>query len=375
MYLVLTFDVESNLGSKEILYDLPNTLNILSSFPEIKCTFNVASHALNINKKNIQNILDQGHEIAAHGYKHDMNWADKTLEEQELLIKKAKNQLESELNTEIVGWATPRGNMHSANIDLLRKYGFLYVRDKAYINYFQCIPLRYQNEEILNLPRFGYDESVFMKRNIIQKIYSLFEHKESKKFIFDLNKFSLDWDSSMIYLYLENLYNYKRYIENSYLVTNLHPFRIAENKELERAFVHFLEKIALDREVTSMTAKDFCREIKNKELVFKDESHKKYSTILDKKYLEIIPRELPNIALVYNKCDSCYEGDVEIGVNYSKYSFLSALKYINSNYGLICDWSKKSINYELDLLNNKIKLRLSLPPYSTTRIYIGRRSE
>lgn len=372
MYLILTFDVESNLGSKEIFYDLPNTLNILSSFPEIKCTFNVASQALNINKKNIQNILDQGHEIAAHGYRHDMNWADKTLEEQELLIKKAKNQLESELNTEIVGWATPRGNMHSANIDLLRKYGFLYVRDKAYINYFQYIPLRAQNEEILDLPRFGYDESVFMKRNIIQKIYSLFGHKKPKKFIFDLNKFSLDWDSSMIYSYLENLYNYKKYIENTYLVTNLHPFRIAENKELEHAFVHFLEMVALDKEVTSMTAKDFCRKIKNKELVFKYEPHKKYSPLLDKKYLEIIPRELPNIALIYNKYDSFYEGNVEIVVSYSKLLLLNMLKYINSNYGLICDWNKKSIDYELDLSNNKIKLSFSLPPYSTTRIYIGR---
>ena len=173
MYQILTFDIESNLGEKEILIDLPEVLNILSSFPKIECTFNVAAHAVNINKKNIQRIIDDGHEVAAHGYKHDLNWNAKPLNEQEKLIIKAKNLLESVLETNVVGWATPIGNEHSANIELLKKHGFLYVRDKSHLNYYRFIPPKVHSDGFVELPRFGYDESGFMKRDFMCNIYRL----------------------------------------------------------------------------------------------------------------------------------------------------------------------------------------------------------
>ena len=362
------------MGGREITYDLPYTLDILSSFPKIKCTFNVAAHAVNISKKNIQEILDKGHEIAAHGYKHDMDWNAKPLDEQEQLIIKAKNLLEYELETSIIGWATPRGNEHHANIDLLKKHGFLYVRDESYLNYYQFIPPNVHNDGFVELPRFGYDETGFMQRNKICK-FLLSVFKIEKTPFCDIMKLCPDWTSDVIYEYLENMYHYKKHVECSYLITNLHPARIGENKELEKAFVNFLELISNDKDVEILRAKDFAKKLINREIDISNTTLMNNTSGVQPKNgdLTIIHRDLPELALIFNSSMYGYSGKVVIDVNRPQLAILKLLKAnIIKKYDLICDWNKKKVEYNIDIRSKRVVLHLHLPPHSTTRLYIGR---
>jgi len=371
MYLILTFDIESNMGEREITYDLPYVLDILSSFPEIKGTFNVAAYAVNISKNNIQRILDEGHEIAAHGYRHDMNWNVKSLDEQEKLIIKAKNLLESVLETKIVGWATPRGNEHHANVELLKKHGFLYVRDKSYTNYYQFIPPKIHPDGFVELPRFGYDETTFMRRSPICKILLNFFQIEKMPFC-DIMKLYPDWTSDLIYEHLKNMYYYKKHIEGSYLITNLHPARIGENKELEKAFVNFLELISNDKGVEILRAKDFAKRLVNREINITNTTLLNNITKAQSKNenLRIIHRNLPELVLIFNSSMHSYSGKIAIDLNLSQLLILKLLKIIKK-YDLICDWNRKKVKYNLDITNRRVVLYLHLPPYSTTRLYIG----
>lgn len=374
MYFILTFDVESNMGEKEITHDLPRTLDILSAFPKIKCTFNVAAHAVNISKKNIQEILDKGYEIAAHGYKHDMDWNAKPLDEQEKLILKAKSLLESELETKIVGWATPRGNEHHANIDLLKKHGFLYVRDESYLNYYQFIPPKVHNDGFVELPRFGYDETGFMQRNRICK-FLLSVFKIEKTPFCDIMKLHPDWTSDMIYEYLKNMYHYKKHIDRSYLITNLHPARIGENKELEKAFVNFLELLSGDKSLISLIAKDFAKKLINREI---DIANSTLGCNADEvssknKDLTIIHRDIPELALIFNSSMYGYSGKVVTNANFLQLLILKLLKAnIITKYDLIYDWSKKKVKYDLDIKDRRVTLYMELPPYSTSKMGIGK---
>jgi peptidoglycan/xylan/chitin deacetylase (PgdA/CDA1 family) len=374
MYLILTFDVESNMGEKEITHDLPRTLDILSAFPKIKCTFNVAAHAINISKKNIREILDNSHEIAAHGYKHDMNWNVKPLDEQEKLIIKAKSLLESELETKIVGWATPRGNEHHANIGLLKKYEFLYVRDKSYLNYYQFIPPKVHSDGFVELPRFGYDECGFMQRNTICSF--LFNFSKIEKIPFcDIMKLYPDWTSDRIYEYFKNMYHYKKHVERSYLITNLHPARIGENKELEKAFVDFLELISNDKGVEIFRAKDFAKKLINREIDITNSTLMCNAVEVSSKNedLTIIHRGTPDLALIFNSSMYGYTGKVVTNANFLQLLILKLLKTnIIKKYDLIYDWSKKKVKYDLDIKDRRVTLYMELPPYSTSKMGIGK---
>lgn len=313
----------------------------------------MAAHAINISKKNIREILDNSHEIAAHGYKHDMSWNVKPLDEQEKIIIKAKNLLESELETKIVGWATPRGNEHHANIELLKKHGFLYVRDKSYINYYQFIPPKVHSDGFVELPRFGYDECGFMQRNTICSFLLNFSKIEKIPFC-NLLKLHPDWTSDLIYEYLKNMYHYKKHVDRSYLITNLHPARIGENKELEKAFVNFLELISNDKGVEILIAKDFAKKVINKEIditkKMKTDNNNDPISKNEKGYLTIIHRGTPDLALIFNSSIHDYSGKVVTNANFLQLLILKLLKTnIINKYDLIYDGSKKRLNMTLIL--------------------------
>lgn len=381
MYQILTFDIESNLGEKEIIMDIPKLLNILSLFPKIKCTFNVAAHAINISKKNIQRIVDEGHEVAAHGYKHDMNWNVKPFNEQEKLIIKAKNILESGLETSIVGWATPVGNKHSANVELLKKHGFIYVRDKSYLNYYQFVPLKV-SDGFVELVRFGYDESGFMKRNFVCNIYRILNlWRYDKPMVFcNILRYYPDWTSQMIYEYLKNMYLYKKHVECSYLINNLHPARIVDNKELEKAFIDYLEFISKDKDIEILRARDFAKKLIDKEINLSKVHRTSQNNCLinnnlitKNEDLIIVNRNLIELAIIFNSSIKEIKGKTVIEANLPQILILKMLKAnITKKYGLIYDWNKEKIKYEIDIKSKKITLDLNIPAFSTSKICIGK---
>ena len=364
MYVILTFDVESCLGDEEITQALPYTLDILSNYPRVKCTFNVSARSVCINREAVHRISDEGHEIAAHGYRHDMDWETKDKNEQEELIIKAKTLLQSKLGTEIVGWATPRGNKHSADVGLLKKHGFLYVRDRSYTNYHQFI-LPEVSAGFADIPRFGYDETTFMKTSFIEFI--LKKTVLSNRFF----KRRPDWQHHQIYQYLRNMLDYKMDLEQTYLVTNLHPCHIWGNTELEIAFVRFLDYLCSKDNVRVMPAKDFAKGLINREIILKESGYHADSLSIDVSYnTRIESRNLPEVALVFNSSPARFSGLLTIKVGLIKALVLSVIKYTGF-FKLVCGWSKRILSYRVNLLRRQLTVDVSLPPYSTSIYYIG----
>jgi len=378
MYLILTFDVESNLGEKEITHHLPRLLDILSAYPQIKCTFNVAAHSVEIDRESVQRVLDEGHEVATHGYRHDMNWNVKTKEEQEGLIVKAKALLEAKLGTEVVGWATPRGNEHHADIKLLKKHDFLYVRDRSYRDYYQFIPPKI-SDGFVELPRFGCDESCFMKRSfihtVVYPILGVSQYGDQpgilrKLFGSPSSHQHCDWNSGQIFQYLRNLLDYKYNIERTYLVTNLHPYWISRNEELERAFIRFLDYVSSHQEINAIRARDFAQGLINGSISLSSQGGGRTSSNTHQD-LVVVDKKLPNLALIFNSYGSGYAGDVTLGLGIFTAFILKIVKH-TGKYNLVCDWNKTSPPYQISLRDRTVKLKLELPPYSTSKFYIGK---
>jgi len=160
-------------------------------------------------------------------------------------------------------------------------------------------------------------------------------------------------------------------IEQTYLVTNLHPYHIWNNNELELAFVKFLEYISSRDDLKLMPAKDFARELINKEITLKERGDIADSHSIGVRVNPIIEdRKLPAVALVFNSSPASFSGSLTIKVGLIKVLVLSVVKYTGFCH-LVCDWSKRILLFRVNLLRRQINVNVSLPPYSTSIYYIG----
>lgn len=362
-YLMLTFDVESCLGTDEISRALPYTLEILSHYPRIKVTFNVAAMAVLIDKMPIQSILVAGHEVAAHGYQHDMDWDSKGKEEQEELIVKAKKTLEANLDTEIVGWATPRGGIHSADIGLLKRHGLLYTRDRSYVDYTKFVSPEI-TDEFADIPRFGYDETVFMRPRLIEMgLKTVMRNRFSQRLP--------DWTGQQIYLYLKNMLNFKMNMEQSYLVTNLHPFHIWNNRELATAFCEFLSYIDNMENISIITMKDFASGLIKEKIILEDRKYLNNNSGGRKSNdgININPLSIPDIAIVFNSSPQSYSGPLTVTIG----SLQALMLFLSKNTRLFhftCERYKQAIPFQLH--RRQLTFNDDLPPYSSSLYSIKR---
>jgi len=358
VYLMLTFDVESCLGKEEISQALPYTLEILSRYPSIRATFNVAAQAVLMDKQAVQQILNTGHEVAAHGYRHDMDWDSKHSDEQEELIVKAKELLQSALGVDVVGWATPRGGKHSADVELLKKHGFLYTRDRSYADYTRFV-LPEKIDNFVDIPRFGYDETTFMKIGMVKAIL--------KRTVFKNRFFTRhpDWRSHHLYRYLKNMLDYKMNIEKSYLVTNLHPYHIWNNIELAQAFDMFLSYVSSRNDLSVITMRDFALGLIKGAIIIKDMSYSRTDlrdNVADSE-IRVEPRPAPDIALVSNESAKVYSGSLTVEIGLAQVLLLS----IGKRTGLLdlgCERTKDAVSYHLK--RRQLILDVNLPPYSNS---------
>ena len=107
-----------------IEYAVGEYLDLLEKY-NIKATFFVLCSSLEYTRQYLQRAVRGGHEIALHGLTHDIP-AQMDLGLFEKQIKDGKALLESELETEVIGYRAPCFAVTDENIAIIKKLGFKY---------------------------------------------------------------------------------------------------------------------------------------------------------------------------------------------------------------------------------------------------------
>lgn len=99
---------------------------------EAKATFFVSAETVSSTTPMLKAILGAGHEIASHGFHHDLKYD--TLSHQELKeeIRSSKEALEDAIGIQVVGFRTPQFRKSRYTEELLSDLGFLY--DSSSVN-------------------------------------------------------------------------------------------------------------------------------------------------------------------------------------------------------------------------------------------------
>ena len=139
-----------------------NTKIIIDILSEnnVKATFFILGWVAVRNPQLVKMISSLGHEVASHGYAHDLAYSigDNDLYED---IRKTKDILESILQKKITGYRAPSFSIDSRLIEFLKQQGFKY--DSSYnafqfnSRYGQLDQIKYLNKEIYALSEKFYE--------------------------------------------------------------------------------------------------------------------------------------------------------------------------------------------------------------------------
>ena len=135
---LLTFDLEEFVAPKEhnipcdekelftiSITGLHSLIQILQKHAVHATFFTTVTFAENRKaEKIIKQLLENGHELALHGYDHMDVYARMNQEELHENLKQAKRKLETQFNTKIYGFRAPR--LQKVPLSLIKELGFLY---------------------------------------------------------------------------------------------------------------------------------------------------------------------------------------------------------------------------------------------------------
>lgn len=159
MKLTISVDVERDLGDKRsfkgIDEGLPFILDMLEQF-NIKATFFINGEALNylVKKGFTQRIVNSGHEIASHGYRH-IDYRKLPGETIMYEFEQYKEVLENTFGKKVYGYRSPQFRIDINVIKILKKLGFLYDSSIFYPHCFSAakvlrgVRLSYNNRGII----------------------------------------------------------------------------------------------------------------------------------------------------------------------------------------------------------------------------------
>jgi len=129
-----------------------NVDRILESFSSrnIKATFFTLGWIAKRYPKMISRIVDEGHELASHGWDH-VRVTNQTPEEFAVDINRSKDVLEGISGSAVLGYRAPSYSINESNLwahDILRNAGYQYSSSIA--------PINYTNYGLPNAPRFAH---------------------------------------------------------------------------------------------------------------------------------------------------------------------------------------------------------------------------
>lgn len=161
--VAVTIDVETDWGGRlsvgpgnchGIEEGIPYLLHLLDEL-KIKATFFISGEVVSEYADIIKSIVEQGHEIASHGFKHDVDYSTMSKKEISEQISKSKTILEDEIGVTPLGFRAPQFRVNEAVYEVLSELNFKY--DSSMVR--GILPTRYNNLSIPSKP--------FMKSNLL----------------------------------------------------------------------------------------------------------------------------------------------------------------------------------------------------------------
>ena len=235
-------------------------LNLLDKY-QIKSTFFALAYSYEDSKDFLRKIIEKGHEIALHGYYHELpsvegdNWKDNVL--------KAKKELEDKLNIDIVGYRAPSFSLLQNQFDELKDMGFKYD---------SSCQLSTIDKDVrkIDLEGFDKDGGIFRKDGFYELPLQIY-----KKFPISGGGFTRLFPFSFSYRRI------KKYIkDNDCFVFYFHPLEVSKQKMPKfkglgllkwlylhrgrKRYIHKIEKIIkllLDNGFTFQTCRDGIKDI------------------------------------------------------------------------------------------------------------------
>jgi peptidoglycan-N-acetylglucosamine deacetylase len=109
------------------------TIRLLNLFKKynLKTTFFIPGHSIETFPDQTKRIVDEGHEIGAHGYLHE-NPISMTPTQEEAVLVKSIDLIEKVSGQKPRGYVAPWWEMSAATAGLLQKYGFKYDHSQGY---------------------------------------------------------------------------------------------------------------------------------------------------------------------------------------------------------------------------------------------------
>lgn len=218
--IAITIDVETDWGGRlsvdssncmGIEKEIPYILGVLNEL-EIKATFFISCEIIDAYSEIIKKIYKNGHEIASHGFNHNIRYDRLTISELEWQIKSSKHLIEQTIGMPPTGFRSPQLVTNTNLYNVLSKHGFKY--DSSVINgYF---PTRYNHLNVSAAP--------FRANGLWEVPLSTFSM---------LNiPMGLLWINAIGFGAFKLLFN--KFKQNPVYVIYLHPFDLVEDKSSEK---------------------------------------------------------------------------------------------------------------------------------------------
>jgi peptidoglycan-N-acetylglucosamine deacetylase len=124
---------------------LPLILDLLKR-EDVRATFFVVGQNVERYPDRVRRIVDEGHEVAVHGYTHTPPQRLTPREEEAELVKAL--ELLTGLGANVTGYRSPSWDVSSATLDLLEKHGFRYSSQMMA----DIRPYRHAGNRLIELP-------------------------------------------------------------------------------------------------------------------------------------------------------------------------------------------------------------------------------
>jgi peptidoglycan/xylan/chitin deacetylase (PgdA/CDA1 family) len=121
-------DIQRGIFAGEV-----GTVRLLNLFKKynLKTSFFIPGHSIETFPDQTKRIVDEGHEIGAHGYLHENPIAMTPVQEEAVLVKSI-DLIEKFSGQKPRGYVAPWWEMSAATAGLLQKYGFKYDHSQGY---------------------------------------------------------------------------------------------------------------------------------------------------------------------------------------------------------------------------------------------------
>jgi peptidoglycan/xylan/chitin deacetylase (PgdA/CDA1 family) len=258
--VAITIDVETDWGGRlsvgpgnchGIEEGIPYLLHLLDEL-KIKATFFISGEVVSEYANIILDIAEHGHEIASHGFKHNINYSTMSKMEIKEQIGKSKQILEDEIGVTPIGFRAPQCRTNDDVYDVLHELNFKY--DSSMVRGF--LPTRYNNLSIPSEP--------FMKNNLLEIPISTMPYLKvpmgllwinamgfnTFRFLSERIKFA---DMIILYLHPFDLIEDKSKKDFGFTITKWYNFRLNKVKDTLESLLNYWK----EENIKFITLKEF----------------------------------------------------------------------------------------------------------------------